>query len=235
MIFFGHLTIFLQKGLQHWLLYLSRCTPLPSRCVRLHRRAVVRCRHRRARCACLVQWASVLWRGAWAVGLLMGWWRGHRWGPLRVACMAVVVTVRRRRCRRFVMARPHEAGAALFCATLGLFLADGGGVVCPRRPRWQSWWWRHGVVAVGWSRRACGWRSTSRACAQCQGLWARWTVVWGDALGAVRLPTRSSWCSVVAFGGSLPGRSTRSASRASAQREGFPWTQGVSRGGARAP
>ena len=53
----------------------------------------------------------------------------------------------------------------------------------------------------------------------------------GDALGAIQSPTRSLWCSVVAFGGSLPGRSTRSASRTSAQREGFPWTQGVSRGG----
>ena len=87
------------------------------------------------------------------------------------------------------------------------------------------------VVAVGGSQRLCGWRLTSHACVQCQGLWARWTVVWGDALGAVRLPTRSLWCSVVAFGGLLPGCSTRSVSRASVQCEGFPWTQGVSRGG----
>ena len=88
----------------------------------------------------------------------------------------------------------------------------------------------HVVVAVGGSQHACGWRSMLRACAQCQGLWAR-SVVWGDALGAVRSPTRSSWCSVVAFGGSLPGHSTQSALRASVQCEGFPWMQGVSRGG----
>ena len=87
------------------------------------------------------------------------------------------------------------------------------------------------VVAIGGSQRACGWRSTSHACAQRQGLWARWTVVWGVALGAVRSPMRSSWCSVVAFGRSLPGRSTRSVSHASVQRKGFPWTRGVSRGG----
>ena len=55
-------------------LYPSRCTPLPSHCVRLHRRAVVRCRRRRVWCACLARLASVLWCGAWAVGLSMGWW-----------------------------------------------------------------------------------------------------------------------------------------------------------------
>ena len=107
-------------------LYPSLCTPLPSHCICLRRHAVVRCHRRRARLA------SVLWRGAWAMGLLMGWWRGPCWGPLRVAGMAVVVAVRRRRCHRFVVARPHEAGATLFCTTLGLFLADGGGVVCPQ-------------------------------------------------------------------------------------------------------
>ena len=71
----------------------------------------------------------------------------------------------------------------------------------------------------------------SRACAQCQGLWARWTVVWGDALCAVRLPTQSSWCSVVAFGGSLPGRSTRSVSRASVRCRVFPGRRESARGG----
>ena len=76
---------------------------LPSHCVRLRRRAVVRCRCRRAWCACLAWLASVLWCGAWAVGLSMGWWRGRCWGPLRVACMAVVIAVRRHRCRRFVI------------------------------------------------------------------------------------------------------------------------------------
>ena len=84
-------------------LYPSCCTPLPSRCVRLHRHAVVRCHHRRAWCACLARLASVLWCGAWAVGLSMGWWRGHCWGPLHVACMAVIVVVRHHRCRRFVV------------------------------------------------------------------------------------------------------------------------------------
>ena len=86
-------------------------------------------------------------------------------------------------------------------------------------------------MAVGWLWRACGWRSTSRAYAQRQGLWAQWTVVWGGAIGAVRLSSPQRRRVVVAVGGSQPGRSTRSASRASAQREGFPWTQGVSRGG----
>ena len=115
-------------------LYPPHCTPLPSHCIRLCRRTVVRCRRRRAQRTCLARWASVLWHGAWAVGLLMGWWRGCCWGPLRVVGMAVVVAVCRRHCRRFVVARPHKAGAALFCATLGLFLDDGGGVVCPGRP-----------------------------------------------------------------------------------------------------
>ena len=183
-------------------LYPPCCTPLPSHCVCLHRCAVVRCCHHRAWCACLARWASVLWRGAWAVGLSMGWWRGRRWGPFRVACVAVIVAVRHCRCCWFVMARPHEAGTALFCATLGLFLADGGGVVCPRRPRWRSWWWWHGVVAVGWSRRACGWQSMSRACVQCQGLWARWTVVWGGAIGAVRSSSPQQRRVVVAVSGS---------------------------------
>ena len=86
-------------------LYPPHCTPLPSHCIRLRRRAVVRCRRRRARRACLARWASVLWRGAWAVGLSMGWWRGRCWGPLRVAGVAVVVAVRRRRCRRFAVSR----------------------------------------------------------------------------------------------------------------------------------
>ena len=56
-----------------------------------------------ARCACFTRLVSVLWRGAWAVGLSMGWWRGCCWGPLRVACMAVVVVVCRCHCHRFVI------------------------------------------------------------------------------------------------------------------------------------
>ena len=74
-------------------------------------------------------------------------------------------------------------------------------------------------------------RSAPRACAQRQGLWARWTVVWGGAIGAVRSSSPQRCRVVVAVGGLQPGRSTRSASRASAQHEGFPWAQGVSRGG----
>ena len=85
-------------------LYPSRCTPLPSHCVRLRHRAIVRCHRRRARCVCLARLASVLWRGAWAVGLSMGWWRGRCWGPLCVACVAVVVAVRHHHCHRFVVA-----------------------------------------------------------------------------------------------------------------------------------
>ena len=50
---------------------------------------------------------------------------------MRVACMVMVCHCH---CHRFVVARPHKAGAALFCAMLGLFLADSGGVVCPRHP-----------------------------------------------------------------------------------------------------
>ena len=207
-------------------LYPPRCTPLPSHCVRLRRCAVVRCRRCRARCACLARLASVLWRGAWAVGLSMGWWRGRRWGPLRVVCMAVFVVVRRRRCRQFIVARPHKAGTALFCTMLGLFLADGGGVVCPRHPRWQSWWWRHGIVAVGWSRRTCGWQSTLQACAQCQGLWAWWTVVWGGAIGAVRSSSPQWRRVVVAVGGLQCTCGWRSMSRACAQCQGLwaRWT-----------
>ena len=56
-------------------------------------------------------------------------------------------------------------------------------------------------------------------------------MVWGGAIGAVRSSSPQQRRVVVAVGGSQPGRSTRSASRASAQRERFPWTQGVSRGG----
>ena len=86
-------------------LYLSRCTPLPSRCVHLHHRTVVHCCRCCARCTCLVRLVSVLWHGAWAVGLLMGWWRGCCWGPLRVACMAVVVMVHCHHCRWFIISR----------------------------------------------------------------------------------------------------------------------------------
>ena len=55
------------------------------------------------------------------------------------------------------------------------------------------------------------------------GLWAQWVVAWGGTLGAVRLPMWWWWRGIVAFGGSLPGRSTRSASRSSVQRQGCPW------------
>ena len=44
-------------------LYPPCCTPLPSHCVHLCRRAVVRCHRRRARCMCLARLVSILWRG----------------------------------------------------------------------------------------------------------------------------------------------------------------------------
>ena len=92
---------------------------------------------------------------------------------------------------------------------------------------------RGGGSTVLW--RVCGWRSTSHACAQHQGLWARWMVVWGGAIGAVRLSLPQRCRVGVAVGGSQPGCSMRSASCASARREGFPWMQGVSRGGGTCP
>ena len=104
-------------------LYPSRRTPLPSRCIRLRRRTIVRCHRRRARCACFVWLVSILWHGAWAVGLSMGWWRGRCWGPLRVACVAVVVAVCHRRCRRFVVS--HDRHCVLVRNTWAL--QPGGG------------------------------------------------------------------------------------------------------------
>ena len=87
------------------------------------------------------------------------------------------------------------------------------------------------VVAVGGSQPGCSTSSVSRASAQCQGLSTQWTVVWGGALGAVRLPLPSSWCAVVAFGGSWPGRSTVSVSHTSVRRGVFPGCRELARGG----
>ena len=87
------------------------------------------------------------------------------------------------------------------------------------------------VVAVGGSQPGCSTSSVSRASAQCQGLLTRWTVVWGGALGAVRLPPPLSWCAVVAFGGLRPGCSTVSASHASVRRGVFPGRRELTRGG----
>ena len=100
-------------------LYPSRRTPLPSCCVRLCHRAIVHCRRRRARCACFAWLASILWRSAWAVGLSMGWWRGRCWGPLRVACMAVVVAA--------VGSSSRATDIVCLCATPGrCSLVEGG-------------------------------------------------------------------------------------------------------------
>ena len=78
-------------------------------------------------------------------------------------------------------------------------------------PRSSSSSWHPVVVAVGGLQPGRSTSSVSCASAQCQGLSTRWTVVWGGALGAVRLLLPLSWCAVVAFGGSRPGRSTVSA------------------------
>ena len=86
-------------------------------------------------------------------------------------------------------------------------------------------------MAVGRWWHTCGWRSLSHSSAQHQGLSTRWMVVWGGALGAVQLPLPSSWCVVVAFGGSLPGCSTGSALHASVQCRVFPGRRESARGG----
>ena len=91
-------------AIMHWhALYLSHCTPLPSCCIHLHHCAIVCCHRHRVQCACFMRLASVLWRSAWAMGLSMGWWRGHCWGPLHVACMAVIVVVHCCCCRWFIV------------------------------------------------------------------------------------------------------------------------------------
>ena len=145
-------------------LYPSCCTPLPSCCVHLRRHAVVCCRHRRARCACLARLVSVLWCGAWAVGLSMGWWRGRCWGPLRVACMAVVVAVHCRHCRRFVVSRDRH------CALVrdAWALQPGGGwlrgvaLAPPDCGGGCALWWALVVVARAVGCWAIG---TARLCA----------------------------------------------------------------------
>ena len=93
----------------------------------------------------------------------MGWWRGHCWDPLHVACMAVVVTVCHRCCRRFIIscdrhhALMHNAwvlqpsGGWLREVTLALLNCSGGCTL----------WWALVVAA-----RAVGcWAiSTARLC-----------------------------------------------------------------------
>ena len=87
------------------------------------------------------------------------------------------------------------------------------------------------VVAIGGSQPGRSTSSVSCASAQRQGLSTRWTVVWGGALGAVRLLPPLLWCAVVAFGGSRPGRSTVSALHASVRRGVFPGRRELARGG----
>ena len=98
-------------------------------------------------------------------------------------------------------------------------------------PQSSSSSWRPVVVAVGGSQPGHSTSSVSHASAQCQGLSTWWTVVWGGALGAVQLPLPSSWCAVVAFGGSRPGRSMVSALHASVRRGVFPGCRELARGG----
>ena len=96
-------------AIMHWrALYLSCCAPLPSCCIRLHRCAIVRCCRHCVQCACFMWLTPILWHGAWAVGLSMEWWRGRCWGPLHVACMAVIVTVHHRQGRPRVQITPSD-------------------------------------------------------------------------------------------------------------------------------
>jgi hypothetical protein len=94
-----------------------------------------------------------------------------------------------------------------------------GVVVVTRRRRWVAAW-GHLAIAVACLCAAPG------PLGQVDG-------GMGGALGAVRSPSPSSWRVVVAFGGSLPGRSTTSASRASARRGAFPGRRASARGGRR--
>jgi hypothetical protein len=55
--------------------------------------------------------------------------------------------------------------------------------------------------------------------------------VWGGAFGDLRSPSPSRRRVVVAVGGSQPGRSMSSVSRASAQCEAFPGRRESARGG----
>ena len=90
--------------------------------------------------------------------------------------MAVVVVVAQHRGRWLVVARVWLAiDIARLCPMPGpLGLVDSGmgggafGAIRSSLPQWHCV-----VVAVGGSQRTCGWQLTSRACAQCQGLWAQ--------------------------------------------------------------
>ena len=150
--------------------------------------------------------------------------------PLSLLCRlhhrAVVIAVHRRHCRRFAVS--HNQHRALVHDAWAL--QPGG-------------WWLRGVMLAP---PDCGdsfapWRAlvvvaraqlgvgqlAPRSCAQRQGLWAWQTVVWGGALGAVRLPTPLLWCVVVAFGGSRHGGGRWSTSRACAQRQSlWAWLTG---------
>ena len=127
------------------------------------------------RCACLARLASVLWHGAWAVGLSMGQWRGRCWGPLRVVCVAVVIAVCCHRCCRFVISRDAWALQPGGTWLRGVALAPpdcGGGCAL---------WWALVVAAHAVGHWAIG---TMRLCAA-PGPLGPWTVDVGGVLGVL--------------------------------------------------
>ena len=197
-------------------LYLSHRTPLPSHCIRLHRRAIVRCH----RFIVLHDRHRVLVHNAWALQPGGGWLRGVALAPPDCGggCAlwwALVVAAR---------AVGHWAtGTVLLCATPGpLGLVDGGHGGCWWCPpiavavaRHRGRWWV--VVHEHWE-----WGNRHRALAR-----NAWVFRPGGqrrgmgATGGPRLLSSSWRPVVVAVGGSQPGHSTSSVSRASAQCQGL--------------
>ena len=170
------------------------------------------------------------------LGLVDGGCGGCWW------CPPIAVAVARHRGRWWVVARERWEWGDRRCALArnAWVFRPGGqrrGMGATGGPRSSSSSQRPVVVAVGGSQPGRSTSLVSCASAQCQGLSTRWTVVWGGALGAVRLLPPSSWCAVVAFGGLRPGRSTVSVSHASVRRGVFPGHRELARGqgGARAP
>ena len=194
---------------------------------------------------CALWWALVVAAravGRWAIGAVLLCATPGPLGPVDGGrggcwwCPPIAVAVARHRGRWWVVTRERwewgDRRRALACNAWA-FRPSGQrrGMGVTGGPRSSLSSRRPVVVAVGGSQPGRSTSSVSRASAQRQGLSTRWTVVWGGALGAVRLPLPSSWCTVVAFGGSRPGRSMVSASHASVQRGVFPGRRELARGG----
>ena len=133
-----------------------RRLPLSSLLCRLRRRAVGR-----RRCGAIGRRRRTVFASP---GLSMGWWRGRCWGPLRVACVAVVVTVHHRCCRRFIVS--HDRCRALVRDAWALQPGGGwlrGVALAPPNCGGGCALWRALVVAT----RAVGrWAiGTARLCA----------------------------------------------------------------------